>query len=295
MNYEIYDMDLHIGRRNTVFNSNITLSSGDFGSYKFRVNIIDYDGFEEGLDWVTSAQMIVRLPNDAVVYGVCDISEIADGIIIYNLGADEVTLVGIHIAEVKLKSGATTITSQQFKYNVIENLFNHSATISNPVLYKRIDLPVVLNAAKQEANNKPAYDEVGIGLLFPDNDESARVSAIIKMPHNWVAGSEINPHFHVMQAKAGQAIFHMQYLWFNMGDILPTVWTEVVFDQYSFEYVSGTLVQILSMATPISGVGKNPASMLKIRLYRHNGVEDTYAGDILADNFDAHVWIDLSK
>lgn len=137
--------------------------------------------------------------------------------------------------------------------------------------------------------SKPDYDYTNMGLLFPQNDPTEIIYITVQLPHSWKEGTTIYPHVHVRQSANQQAVFKLDYIWYNIGDEIPTVWTTYTMNEYAIAYTSGNRSQILKNSVGISGAGKVISSILKIKLYRDDNV---YTGDILADQFDIHIEVD---
>ena len=138
-------------------------------------------------------------------------------------------------------------------------------------------------------SSKPDFDYTNVGFLFPQNIPTEAIYITVQLPHSWKEGTTIFPHVHVRQSANQQAVFKADYLWYNVGDTIPTVWQTYTMNEYAMEYVSGSISQIIKGASGISGVGKGISSILKIKLYRDDNV---YTGDMLADQFDIHIEID---
>ena len=139
------------------------------------------------------------------------------------------------------------------------------------------------------ATTKPDFDYTNVGFLFPQNIPTEIIYLTVQLPHSWKEGSTIFPHVHVRQSANQQAVFKLDYLWYDVGDTIPTTWTTYTMNQYAVAYTSGNIANIVKGASGISGVGKGISSILKIKLYRDDNV---YTGDMLADQFDIHIEID---
>lgn len=137
--------------------------------------------------------------------------------------------------------------------------------------------------------SKPDYDEVNLGLLFPQNITTEAIFITVQMPHRWEEGTTIFPHVHVIQAHAGQAVFKLDYKWYNIGDPVPAEWETYVMDTYAYTPEYTTPRSQIVKGAGISGEGKGISSILKLKLYRD---DNAYVGDILADQFDIHILID---
>lgn len=178
----------------------------------------------------------------------------------------------------------TPIQGDVLVYNQSLSRWENSNTLSTP---RWDDLVFPLNLTYvNPATSKPDYDYTNMGLLFPQNIPTEIVYITVQMPHMWKEGSSINPHVHVIQNANQQAVFKMDYKWYNIGDAVPAGWTTHIMNQYAVPYTSGSLSQIIEASTMISGTGKTISSILKIKLYRDDNV---YTGDILADQFDIHI------
>lgn len=140
-------------------------------------------------------------------------------------------------------------------------------------------------------NLKPDYDDVNMGLLFPQNDPSEYVDVIVQFPHGYKEGSAIHPHIHIEQNQDVQAVFKMDYKWYNIGDPVPGSWTTFVMDENAKPYTSGNIHQLISDTgdVGIDGTGMKISSILKARIYRDDNV---YVGDCLTLEFDIHYQMD---
>ena len=137
--------------------------------------------------------------------------------------------------------------------------------------------------------SKPDFDYTNVGLLFPQNIPTEAIYITVQLPHSWKEGTTIFPHVHVRQSANQQAVFKVDYLWYNTGDTIPTVWETYTMNEYAIPYVSGSIAQIVKGANGIVATGKEISSILKIKLYRDDNV---YVGDMLSDQFDIHIEID---
>jgi hypothetical protein len=135
---------------------------------------------------------------------------------------------------------------------------------------------------------KPDWDSTNLGFLFPQNDTTEYIDIVVQLPHRWKVGSTIYPHVHIQQAANQQAVFKLDYKWYNLGDTIPAGTSTYTMGTYVETYSSGTIAQILH-GTGIAGTDKEISSLLKIRLYRD---DNAYTGDILVDSFDIHIEVD---
>ena len=147
------------------------------------------------------------------------------------------------------------------------------------------DLQVPLTLGKLGILSKPDYDYDTLAYMFPQNDTTEVIYIQEQMPHSWKEGSTIYPHVHVQQSMNAQATFKMVYKWTNLGDAVPSTWSQYTMGTYVMPYTSGRIEQLLSGTTGISGTGKTVSSILIIKLYRSDNV---YSGDIATFSFDIH-------
>lgn len=139
-----------------------------------------------------------------------------------------------------------------------------------------------LTPGRLGALTKPDWDSTNLGFLFPQNDATEIVYVTAQLPHSYKEGSAIYPQVRVRQAANQQAVFKADYMWYNLGDVIPSGWTTYTMNTYEKTYTSGTISQALK-GTGITGTSKQMGSILKIKLYRDDNV---YTGDMLCDEFD---------
>jgi hypothetical protein len=142
--------------------------------------------------------------------------------------------------------------------------------------------------------SKPDYDYTNIGYLF-DPASAEYIYLIAQMPHDWVAGSTIYPHFHWMptSTNTGNVYWVMVYKWTNIDATDASSNSNIS----AIAPADGTAYkhQLTDLST-IAGTGKTSSSILSIILYRYaNHVNDTYTGDALLKEFDIHYLKDPSK
>ena len=121
-------------------------------------------------------------------------------------------------------------------------------------------------------NTKPDFDYTNVGFLFPQNIPTEIIYLTVQLPHSWKEGSTIFPHVHVRQSANQQAVFKLDYLWYDIGDTIPTTWTTYTMNEYAVAYTSGNVANIVKGASGISGAGHGISSILKIKLYRDDNV-----------------------
>lgn len=180
-------------------------------------------------------------------------------------------------------SGSAVKFGREDSYTAIEAdgtlWFSGSATIFD-------DLVFPLTQTKQGSNLKPDFDETNVGYLFPRNDATEILYIIGQLPHGYKLGSDIYPHIHWRQSAVENPVFKIDYKWFNIGDPIPAAFSTYVMNEKELPYTSGSIHQISSGSSPITGTGKGISSVLVMKLYRDDNV---YIGDALAFQFDIHV------
>ena len=147
------------------------------------------------------------------------------------------------------------------------------------------DLRFTLTRDNQGLNLKPDYDFNELGLLFPQNDDTEIVYIQAQMPHDREPNSDIFPHVHVKLEDGGQAVFKIDYKWFNIGEEVPTAFTTYIMNDNTHDYVATDIHSVIKNDTGIDGTGKTSSSMMLIKLYRDDNV---YSGDIVTYEFDIH-------
>ncbi|MCP4763076.1 MAG: hypothetical protein GY870_14970 [archaeon] len=141
---------------------------------------------------------------------------------------------------------------------------------------------------KRGANEKPDYDEINIGFLFPQNKTNEKIHINEQMNHDWELGTNIKPHIHFIQTSALLPIFKMVYKWYNNGDIVgyATLFATLTTTGVPvFPYVSGNLPQILEFPEIDGSKIDTHSSLLDIVVYRDDNI---VSGDVLFKSFDFH-------
>ena len=160
-------------------------------------------------------------------------------------------------------------------------------TTADNVRYDDLFFP--LAQARLGVNLKPDFDYTNNGLLFPQNDTSEYVLITCQLPHRWKEGTTVYPHLHYTQSLNLQPTFRCEYRWTNMGDAVSGSWTNYDLTTNAYPYTSGSIHQLLTGASGISGTGKTMSSILEFKIYRTDNV---YTGDLLSKQFDVHIQID---
>lgn len=150
------------------------------------------------------------------------------------------------------------------------------------------DMRVPAEQTKLGALDKPDYDYTNNGLLFPQNDTSEVIYAIVQLPHSYKLSTDIKPHLHYIQTSSDVPVFKLKYRWYKGGDAVPS-FTTITSTTNVHTYTSGSIHQKLRFPD-ISGTGMNSiSSILDIQIYREDNV---IVGDVLVKEFDIHYQID---
>jgi len=158
-----------------------------------------------------------------------------------------------------------------------------SGDSDNGIVWEDMRFP--LTRDKQGQSQKPDFDFVNIGLLFPEGIDSEIVYIIGQFSHTIKPNSNIRPHIHWMQSQEATPTFKIDYRLYINGGHAPTTWTTLSTNGGVYDYVSGDLIQISSFGE-IDGNGLVfPSSMIEVKLYRD---DSDVSGDILAKEFDIH-------
>jgi len=148
------------------------------------------------------------------------------------------------------------------------------------------DLVVPLTTTVRGATSKPDFDYSNIGYLFPQNDTTEQLYFVVQLPHSYKEGSTVYPHVHWLQSADQNVTWRFAYYWHNPGDTLSIVFSTISVNTLAYTYSSGSIHQISTRTSGISGTGKQISSILLCKLFRNDNV---YTGDALAFQFDLHI------
>jgi hypothetical protein len=156
------------------------------------------------------------------------------------------------------------------------------------------DLSISATQTRIGSNLKPDFDEVNIGLLFPQNNVNEIIYQTYQMSHRKRLGTAVRFHIHYIQSTVQQPIFTMQYRFYNNGQIVPSAWTTISTNDVgggagSFVYTSGSLLQICHFPSIQAPTLEGLSANLDIKLYRNDNV---VTGDVLVKYIDVHYEID---
>jgi len=119
MSVEIHEIPLLLGNRNKIYTSRAVFVTEDANAYKFKIKMKDHEGYNEDISWADSATIKFAKPDSTVVIGTATIIDAAQGLIEYDLGAQETAVKGNVLATIQLNAIDKRITSQIFKFAVI--------------------------------------------------------------------------------------------------------------------------------------------------------------------------------
>ncbi len=142
-----------------------------------------------------------------------------------------------------------------------------------------------LTREKQGQAQKPDYDFVSMGLLFPQNDPTEIIYLTTQMSHKWQLESGIRPHMHYVQDEAEEPIWKLDYRWYLNGADPTGGFTTITATTFAYIYTAGSILQIVSWPE-IDGTGINTlSSIIDLKVYRDDNI---VAGDVLGKEFDIH-------
>ena len=151
------------------------------------------------------------------------------------------------------------------------------------------DLVFEMTPTRRGATDKPDFDATNNGLLFPQNDPAEILYINVQMPHRWKEGSIVYPHVHWHQTANQTPVFKLDYRWCPLGGAVPSWTTGFAMSHKVFTYAAGTLHQISTNSSGLSGSGNGMSAMLQLKFYRD---DNAYTGDALVTSFDLHIECD---
>lgn len=146
------------------------------------------------------------------------------------------------------------------------------------------DLLGPITSSRVGANNKPDFDATNVGYLFPQNDTGEVLYMVFQMPHAWKEESTVYPHVHFLQTGSSMPVFKISYAWHSIGGTVPAFAT-LTMSTAAVSYTSGSIHQIATNTSGISGSGKTISSLLLCKLYRDDNI---VSGDVLVWAMDVH-------
>ena len=150
------------------------------------------------------------------------------------------------------------------------------------------------------AQTRYRFDYIEGQIEFDDNSRIANegIFYTFQMPHSWIEGSTVDPHFHWWQASADEPNWYMEFRKYNNGDTRPASWTPLIVETNKSVYSSGEIMQI-SDFPDIDMSGIKVSGFVDVRFGRDTGNvstefagADPLAGSALFKEFDLHVLSD---
>lgn len=137
----------------------------------------------------------------------------------------------------------------------------------------------------------PSYDDVNVGYSFnPTLDQ--RVDIIFQLPHAWKKGTNIRPHIHVrpLANSNGNVLWQLHTSFSNNFGVQPAF--TITNTNMVISNSDGNIIlkeYKITFGNTVPNVLSNESSCVKYKLIRMGADgQDTYAGDILLDEFDCH-------
>jgi hypothetical protein len=153
------------------------------------------------------------------------------------------------------------------------------------------DFSTPATQAKLGVLNKPDFDYVNLGLLFPQDNTAEQVSIIQQMLHEKKLGSQLYLHVHYVQSVAQQPTFTAEYRYYNSnGASIPASFTTINTSDLGgnkgiFTYTSGSIMQYAQFPPIDAPVDENLSAHFEFRLYRN---DNDVSGDVLVKFIDIH-------
>lgn len=154
------------------------------------------------------------------------------------------------------------------------------------------DFSVPATQAKLGVLDKPDFDYVNLGLLFPQNNTAEQVSIIMQMLHEKKLNSQIFLHVHYVQAVAAQPTFTAQYKYYNSNGVaVPGAFTTINTSDVGgskgiYPYTSGSIMQYASFPPINAPANESLSSHFEFKLYRN---DNDVTGDVLLKFIDIHI------
>lgn len=157
------------------------------------------------------------------------------------------------------------------------------------------DKSFALTRDRQGVAQKPDYDFVNRGLLFPQNDPTEYVQIIDQMDHAKYLedgtnkeGMEIRMHVHFIQTVAALPIYKIDYKWWNNGESIPA--SDITLSTAdglgpAFAWAGVPMIQIIRFPYIFFDGIENISSHFECNIYRDDNI---ISGDVLTKYFDYH-------
>lgn len=153
-----------------------------------------------------------------------------------------------------------------------------------------------LGRDRQGVAQKPDFDYINLGLLFPAGDPSEEIYVIDQMDHRKQLGTALRLHVHFIQDSVNIPKFVCEYRWYNNGDSPSPGFGNVNTDNGAgplFSYPgSGQILQIVQfpeITFPDGAEFETISSNFEFKMYRD---DSRIAGDVLTKYVDYHYQMD---
>jgi hypothetical protein len=147
------------------------------------------------------------------------------------------------------------------------------------------DLRAPATTVRQGATAKPDFNSDSLTLDFPQDNEAEIAYVVMQMGHDYLTGSNVNPHLHILRHEASVPVFIIRYRVLQNGVATHSFVTDTTIG-YVFSYTSGSQLDILKFPEIDMSAVTGVSSILDIQLYRKTG--DGVSGDIQVKEFDIH-------
>ena len=150
-----------------------------------------------------------------------------------------------------------------------------------------------LGRARQGVAQKPDFDFVELGLLFPQNDPSEKIYILDQMWHTKKLDTNLRLHVHFLQNTVEIPNFVCEYRYYNNGDDVPA-WTTVETDNGAgavFTYSGTPFVNLIRFPELQPPSTENISAILDLIIYRD---DNRVAGDVLTKYVDYHFQVDAN-
>lgn len=135
--------------------------------------------------------------------------------------------------------------------------------------------------------NKPDFDFVNLGLLFPQNDTAEKVYILDQMLHEKKLDTPLRLHIHFLQDSANIPNFVCEYRYYNNGGAIPAFTTIKTDDGAGpvFTYTAGSIIQLIRFPEIPAPASEDLSAVLDLIIYRDDNI---IAGDVLTKYIDYH-------
>lgn len=150
-----------------------------------------------------------------------------------------------------------------------------------------------LTYSKRGQGDKPDYDFVNRGMLFPEGNTGEKIQIIDQMLHEKKFETPLRNHVHFIQTVETLPIYKFDYKWYNNGEDVPvddiTISTADGLGP-AFEWSGNPMLQIIRFPE-IFLPNESISSHLEGDIYRDDNV---VSGDVLTKYFDYHFFKDAA-